>query len=207
MPVSSSSQKEEARFLPRAVDGATEVGQLRRHHGPSGPGNRHSAALVPVATLEQRACQPAINDPSFDEDPERLGLWSRPCSEALREDLLVTAKHLPGYRDTFVDSHRAVASVDGDLAHPCGRSSFPFEMAIESGVDASGWNSTRTGCGLYWDPLLRSDPTCFFEWTRVGSPPAARRGPVAKTRNSKCPAQGESVRFRMQLECSMMLTY
>ena len=67
LPVSSSSQKEEARFLPRAVDGATEVGQLRRHHGPSGPGNRHSAALVPVATLEQRARQPVIDDRSFGD--------------------------------------------------------------------------------------------------------------------------------------------
>src|SRR5207302_10605889 len=52
--------------------------------------------------------------------PRATRAWSRPCSEALREDLLVTAKHFPGYRDTLVDSHRAVASVDGDLAHPVG---------------------------------------------------------------------------------------
>jgi hypothetical protein len=87
LPVSSSSQKEEARFLPHAVDSATEVERSgaitarARAAGQSGI----QRALAPRRTREQRARQPVINDPSFGEDPERLGLWSRPSSEALRE--------------------------------------------------------------------------------------------------------------------------
>ena len=125
LPVSSSSQKEEPRFLPRAVDGATEVERLGAPSRPERPGAiRTQRVPCTRRTREQRARQPAINDPSFGEDPERPGLWSRPSFEALREGQLVTAKHFPGYWDTFIDSHHALASVDGDLAHPAGGRAF-----------------------------------------------------------------------------------
>ncbi len=128
LSVSSSSQKEEARFLPRAVDGATEVERFGAITA--------RAARAPAGGRASRS--------KWQSNPA----WMRAGGIQLEQ--------------------------------PAAPIRIRFYVVY---------------------------PTCFFEWTRVGSPPAARRGPVAKTRNSKCPAQGESVRFRMQLECSMMLTY
>ena len=189
MPVSSSSQKEEPRFLPRAVDGATEVERLGAPSRPERPGAiRTQRVPCTRRTREQRARQPAINDPSFGEDPERPGLWSRPSFEALREGQLVTAKHFPGYWDTLstpITPWRRLTATSPTLRAV--ELSVRNGNRIRRGCERVEFNSNRLRPLL--DPLLRSYPTCFFEWIHVGSPPAARRGPVAKTRNSKCPAQ------------------
>src|SRR5205823_1848148 len=69
LPVSSSSQKEEARFLPLAVDGATEVERFGAITARAARAIDMQGAppFPPVATLEQRARQPVIDDRSFGD--------------------------------------------------------------------------------------------------------------------------------------------
>ena len=94
-------------------------------------------ALAPVADVNSNPANPVINDRSFGEDPEQVGALVAAFIRGGHENgLLVTAKHFPGYGDTSIDSHRSIASVEGNLEHLQTVEFPPFRKAIESGVDA-----------------------------------------------------------------------
>jgi len=94
-------------------------------------------ALAPVADVNDNPANPIINDRSFGEDPEQVGELVADFIRGAHENgLLVTAKHFPGYGDSSVDSHHAVASIDGDLSHLHAIELPPFKKAIEAGVDS-----------------------------------------------------------------------
>lgn len=94
-------------------------------------------ALAPVADLNSNPANPIINDRSFGENPERVSTMIQAFIRgAHKNGLLVTAKHFPGSGDTSVDSHRAIASIDADIAHLRNTEFLPFEAAISAGVDS-----------------------------------------------------------------------
>jgi beta-N-acetylhexosaminidase len=94
-------------------------------------------ALAPVADLNSNPANPIINDRSFGENPERVSIMIQAFIRGAHENgLLVTAKHFPGNGDTSVDSHRAIASIDADIAHLRSTEFPPFEAAISAGVDS-----------------------------------------------------------------------
>jgi beta-N-acetylhexosaminidase len=94
-------------------------------------------ALAPVADVNDNPANPIISDRSFGDDPEQVGeLVAAFIRGAHENGLLVTAKHFPGYGDSSVDSHHAVASIDGDLSHLQAIELPPFKKAIEAGVDS-----------------------------------------------------------------------
>ena len=94
-------------------------------------------ALAPVADVNSNPANPVINDRSFGEDPEQVGAMVAAFIRGAHENgLLVTAKHFPGYGNSSIDSHQAVASIDATLDHLQTVEFPPFRKAIESGVDA-----------------------------------------------------------------------
>jgi beta-N-acetylhexosaminidase len=94
-------------------------------------------ALAPVADLNSNPANPIINDRSFGENPERVSsMIVAFIRGAHKNGLLVTAKHFPGNGDTSVDSHRAIASIDADIAHLRNTEFLPFEAAISASVDS-----------------------------------------------------------------------
>jgi beta-N-acetylhexosaminidase len=120
-----------------AVGNATEVERFAAITAREARAVGIQWALAPVADVNSNPANPVINDRSFGEDPGRVAaLVAAFIRGAHGNGLLVTAKHFPGYGDSSIDSHRAVASVDGDLAHLQTVELPPFEMAINSGVDA-----------------------------------------------------------------------
>ena len=109
-------------------------------------------ALAPVADVDSNPINPVINTRSFGEDPDQVAnLVTAFIRGAHANGLLVTAKHFPGNGDTSVDSHRKVATIDGDLAH-LERIEFPpFKRAIGAGVDSIMLAHARV-------PALEPDP-------------------------------------------------
>jgi beta-N-acetylhexosaminidase len=109
-------------------------------------------ALAPVADVNSNPANPVINDRSFGEDPGQVcALVAAFIRGAHENGLLVTAKHFPGNGDTSVDSHHAVASIDGNLDHLQRVELPPFRKAIEWGVDAILLAHARV-------PALEPDP-------------------------------------------------
>lgn len=120
-----------------AVDNAAEVERFGAITARQARAVGIQWALAPVADVNSNPANPVINDRSFGEDPEQVGALVAAFMRGAHENgLLVTAKHFPGYGDSSIDSHRAVASVDGNLTHLRTVELPPFEMAIKSGVDA-----------------------------------------------------------------------
>ncbi len=120
-----------------AVDNSTEVELFGAITAREARAIGIQWALAPVADVNSNPANPVINDRSFGEDPERVGAMVAAFVRGARENgLLVTAKHFPGNGDTSIDSHRAVASVEGNLDHLQTVEFPPFRKAIESGVDA-----------------------------------------------------------------------
>lgn len=94
-------------------------------------------ALAPVADVNSNPANPVINTRSFGENPEKVATLVAAFIRGAHENgLLVTAKHFPGNGDTSVNSHNAVASIDGDYAHLQRIEFPPFKSAIAAGVDS-----------------------------------------------------------------------
>ncbi len=109
-------------------------------------------ALAPVADVNSNPANPVINTRSFGEDPEQVGALVAAFIRGAHENgLLVTAKHFPGNGDTSIDSHRAVASVNGDWNHLQKVEFPPFQRAIDAGVDSILLAHARV-------PALEPDP-------------------------------------------------
>ena len=109
-------------------------------------------ALAPVADVSSNPNNSVINVRSFGEDTEQVGaLVAAFIRGAHKHGLLVTAKHFPGHGDSSVDSHRGIASVDGNLTHLQKIEFPPFQKAINAGVDSILLAHARV-------PALEPDP-------------------------------------------------
>src|SRR3989441_93377 len=135
-----------------AVDNAAEVERFGAITARQARAVGIQWALAPVADVNSNPANPVINDRSFGEDPEQVGaLVAAFIRGAHANGLLVTAKHFPGNGDTSVDSHHALASIDGDLAHLQRIEFPPFKSAIDAGVDSILLAHARV-------PALEPDP-------------------------------------------------
>jgi beta-N-acetylhexosaminidase len=125
---------------PMAFGAADDASQVERFAAITAREAREVGiqwALAPVADLNSNPANPIINDRSFGENPERVSTMIVAFIRgAHKNGLLVTAKHFPGNGDTSVDSHRAIASIDADIAHLRNTEFLPFEAAISAGVDS-----------------------------------------------------------------------
>src|ERR1700723_754514 len=93
--------------------------------------------FFPDADVNSNPANPIINTRSFGEDPKQVGdLVTAYIKGAHEGGMLTTVKHFPGHGDTATDSHRGVASVNGDRAHLDSIELPPFRQAIAAGVDS-----------------------------------------------------------------------
>ena len=135
-----------------AVDDANEVEHFAAITAQEARAIGVQWALAPVADVNSNPANPIINTRSFGEDPEQVGTLVAAFIRGARANgLLVTAKHFPGNGDTSIDSHRTVASVEGDAAHLQKVEFPPFKRAIEADVDAVLLAHARV-------PALEPDP-------------------------------------------------
>jgi beta-N-acetylhexosaminidase len=92
-------------------------------------------ALAPVADVNAEPDNPVIGLRSFGATP---GLVARHTAAFVRGlqgvGVAAAAKHYPGHGSTTVDSHRALPTVDADLATLRSRDLPPFASAVEAGV-------------------------------------------------------------------------
>jgi len=136
-----------------------DVTRLEAEHGSSYPGNLALGAvddvvlteevasaiagelahagvnlnLAPVADTNTNPCNPVIGVRSFGSDPELVARHVAAfVAGTQRQGVAACAKHFPGHGDTAVDSHRALPTVDGDLASAL----LPFRAAVAAGVQA-----------------------------------------------------------------------
>lgn len=94
-------------------------------------------AYFPVVDVNINPDNPIINTRSFGENPEDVGrlaaAYIRGCQEF---GLIATAKHFPGHGDTEQDSHNVLATVLADMNRLTNVELYPFQMAIDAGVQA-----------------------------------------------------------------------
>jgi beta-N-acetylhexosaminidase len=125
---------------PMAFGAADDASQVERFAAITAREAREVGiqwALAPVADLNSNPANPIINDRSFGENPERVSIMMVAFIRGAHENgLLVTAKHFPGNGDISVDSHRAIAWIDADIAHLRNTEFLPFKAAISAGVDS-----------------------------------------------------------------------
>ncbi len=96
----------------------------------------YQAILGPCADINLNPKNPIIGTRSFGEDTRRVALHVQAAIEAVHsQGLLAAAKHFPGHGDTFVDTHRDIPVVDKDMDRLLTQELFPFQAAINSGVD------------------------------------------------------------------------
>jgi len=94
-------------------------------------------AYFPVVDVNINPDNPIINTRSFGENPVEVGrlaaAYIRGCQE---NGLIATAKHFPGHGDTEQDSHNVLAAVQADIDRLKSVELYPFQKAIEAGVQA-----------------------------------------------------------------------
>jgi beta-N-acetylhexosaminidase len=92
-------------------------------------------ALAPVADVNAEPDNPVIGLRSFGATPELVARHTAAFARGLQGvGVAAAAKHYPGHGSTTVDSHRALPTVDADLATLRTRDLPPFAAAIEAGV-------------------------------------------------------------------------
>ncbi|MFC2167433.1 glycoside hydrolase family 3 N-terminal domain-containing protein [Acidobacteriota bacterium] len=94
-------------------------------------------AYFPVVDVNINPDNPIINTRSFGENPVDVGrlaaAYIRGCQEY---GLIATAKHFPGHGDTERDSHNVLATVQADMNRLKSVELYPFQKAINAGVQA-----------------------------------------------------------------------
>lgn len=96
----------------------------------------YNTILGPCADINLQPDNPIIDTRSFGESPIEV---SKNVEAAIRglSDVgsISTAKHFPGHGDTSADTHREIPVVDKDLKTLIKQDLYPFQIAINSGVD------------------------------------------------------------------------
>jgi len=93
-------------------------------------------ALAPGVDLNSNPANPVITTVRSRRSRTSGSLVTAYIRGAQENGLLVTAKHFPGHGDSFIDSHRGISSIDGDIEHLNKFEFPPFQKAIQAGVDA-----------------------------------------------------------------------
>ncbi|HOP61686.1 MAG TPA: glycoside hydrolase family 3 N-terminal domain-containing protein, partial [Candidatus Saccharicenans sp.] len=92
---------------------------------------------APVVDVNINPDNPIINTRSVGEDPELVarltGAFIRGCQS---NGMIATAKHFPGHGDTDQDSHSLLPVIKADLDRLQKVELYPFQKAIEQGVEA-----------------------------------------------------------------------
>lgn len=92
---------------------------------------------APVVDVNINPDNPIINTRSVGEDPELVSRIAEAFIQGCQDfGLIATAKHFPGHGDTDLDSHSVLATIDGDRDRLNRVELFPFQRAIDAGVQA-----------------------------------------------------------------------
>jgi len=94
-------------------------------------------AYFPVVDVNINPDNPIINTRSFGENPLDVGRLAVAYIKGCQEyGLIATAKHFPGHGDTERDSHNMLATVQADMNRLTTVELYPFQKAIDAGVQA-----------------------------------------------------------------------
>jgi beta-glucosidase-like glycosyl hydrolase len=92
---------------------------------------------APVVDVNVNPDNPIINTRSVGEEPELVSRIAEAFIQGCQDfGLIATAKHFPGHGDTDLDSHSVLATIDGDRDRLNRIELFPFQRAIDAGVQA-----------------------------------------------------------------------
>jgi beta-N-acetylhexosaminidase len=92
---------------------------------------------APVVDVNINPDNPIINTRSVGEDPELVSRITEAFIQGCQDfGLISTAKHFPGHGDTDLDSHSVLATIKGDRERLERVELFPFQRAIDAGVQA-----------------------------------------------------------------------
>lgn len=92
---------------------------------------------APVVDVNINPDNPIINTRSVGEDPELVSRIAEAFIKGCQDNgLIATAKHFPGHGDTDLDSHSVLATIEGDRDRLDKVELFPFQRAIDAGVQA-----------------------------------------------------------------------
>lgn len=93
--------------------------------------------FAPVLDLYGRPDKTIIGDRSMGKDPVTIGTFGISYMEgAKKAGVIPVVKHFPGHGSSTVDSHHSLPVVEKDESALRDQDFKPFQMAIESGVDA-----------------------------------------------------------------------
>ena len=96
--------------------------------------------FAPVADVNNNPDNPIINIRSYSENAELVASYVSAYIEgahsAVKDPVLVTAKHFPGHGDTIEDSHMQLARLNADRNRLDKVELLPFRAAIGANVDA-----------------------------------------------------------------------
>ncbi|MGD9886712.1 MAG: glycoside hydrolase family 3 protein [Bacilli bacterium] len=105
-------------------------GQELRHYGVN-------INLAPVLDVNNNPSNPVIGIRSYSDDPFVVAEYGNMMIKGLRAgEVMATAKHFPGHGDTSVDSHYGLPQITHSMDHLLENELFPFQMAIDNGIDA-----------------------------------------------------------------------
>ena len=91
----------------------------------------------PVVDVNINPDNPIINTRSVGEDPEMVSHIAEAFIQGCQDfGMIATAKHFPGHGDTDLDSHSVLATIEGDRERLNRVELFPFQRAIDAGVQA-----------------------------------------------------------------------
>lgn len=92
---------------------------------------------APVVDVNVNPDNPIINTRSVGEDPELVSRITEAFIKGCQDfGLIATAKHFPGHGDTDLDSHSVLATIEGDRDRLNRVELFPFQRAVDAGVQA-----------------------------------------------------------------------
>jgi beta-N-acetylhexosaminidase len=92
---------------------------------------------APVVDVNVNPDNPIINTRSVGEEPELVSRIAEAFIKGCQDfGLIATAKHFPGHGDTDLDSHSVLATIEGDRDRLDRVELFPFQRAIDAGVQA-----------------------------------------------------------------------
>ena len=90
---------------------------------------------APVVDVTHDISNPSVGTRSIGTDPQTVAAIARAQIEGFQSGgVAATAKHFPGLGNTSVDTHEALAVIDGSLDYLWDADLVPFRAAVESGV-------------------------------------------------------------------------
>ncbi|RXT04372.1 glycoside hydrolase family 3 protein [Ammoniphilus sp. CFH 90114] len=93
--------------------------------------------FAPIMDVNNNPDNPVIGVRSFGENPALVAEHGTAYIQGLQSaGVAATAKHFPGHGDTTVDSHLGIAEVPHDKARLKEMELYPFQKAMEGGIDA-----------------------------------------------------------------------